>query len=131
MATKNDSELMKYEGEYDEKKLGVKLKKFAKKAGMECVYYVLLLWHTMKSPDVSLAEKTMIAGALGYFILPIDLIPDIIIGTGYIDDIGMLTMAITQISSSITTEIKHSTLKQMHDYFDFDDKDFKPKICKP
>lgn len=131
MANNSKSDLEKYQSEYDEKKLGVKLKKFAAKAGLECVYYVLLLWNTMKSPDVSIPEKALIAGALGYFILPIDLIPDIMIGVGFVDDIGMLSIALVELSSHITPAIKRKTLAELHKYFDFDDKDFSPKICKP
>ncbi len=120
--------LEKYSGQYNDSKLSSKIARFAKSAGMECVYYVLLLVSIMKSKDVPLSDKAIIVGALGYFISPLDLIPDLMIGTGYIDDAGMLYYALTTISSRITPAIRRDALKSLHKYFDFRDEDFKPKI---
>ena len=120
--------LEKYRGQYNDSKLSSKIARFAKSAGMECVYYVLLLVSIMKSKDVPLSDKAIIVGALGYFISPLDLIPDLMIGTGYIDDAGMLYYALTTISSRITPAIRRDAIKSLHKYFDFRDEDFKPKI---
>lgn len=128
MTEYNEEDLHKYEGEYSEKKLDSKLKRFAKKAGLECVYYVLLLIEAMKSDTISAKDKAIIAGALGYFILPFDLIPDIVVGVGYADDIGMLTVALTKLGTSITPDIKKAALTKLHQWFTFDDSEFSPKI---
>lgn len=34
-----------------------------------------------------------VTGALGYFVLPVDVIPDIILGAGYLDDAAVLKIA--------------------------------------
>jgi uncharacterized membrane protein YkvA (DUF1232 family) len=132
MKTNNDNSksktLEKYRGQYNDAKLSSKIARFAKSAGMECVYYVLLLVSIMKSKDVKLKDKIIIGGALGYFISPLDLIPDLMIGTGYLDDVGMLYYALTTISSQITPAIRRDAIKSLHKYFDFRDEDFKPKI---
>ena len=120
--------LGKHEGQYSETKLTSKIARFAKSAGMECVYNVLLLFKMMKSQEVSLGDKAIIVGALGYFIAPLDLIPDLMIGTGYIDDAGMLIYALNTISSKITPSIRNAAKKDLHKYFDFKDEDFHPKI---
>lgn len=41
-------------------------------------------------------------GALAYFVLPVDAIPDFIFGLGFGDDIAVLTAAITSIRGHIT-----------------------------
>ena len=40
--------------------------------------------------------------ALGYFVLPVDVIPDFVLGLGFTDDIAVLTAAITAVSAHIT-----------------------------
>jgi uncharacterized membrane protein YkvA (DUF1232 family) len=40
--------------------------------------------------------------ALGYFILPADTIPDIVLGLGFTDDIAVLTAAITAVRAHMT-----------------------------
>ncbi len=120
--------LKKYEGQYNENKLMSKLARFAKSAGMECVYYTLLLTNVIKSKEVSGVNKAIIFGALGYFIVPLDLIPDLMIGAGYIDDVGMLVYALNTVRSQITPSIRNAAIKSLHNYFDFKDEDFHPKI---
>lgn len=70
--------------------MGGNLKSLQKKAGSSVLYAVLLLYFTLQKPKVLVKAKTTIIGALGYFILPLDLIPDIALGVGYTDDLGDL-----------------------------------------
>lgn len=110
MAKKNgiltEKRLEKYQDHYAEERLWSKMKKFAARLGGKATYYVLVLYYVLQSPDVPLSNKTMILGALGYFILPLDLIPDLIPALGFTDDIAALTLAYKAIQSSITPEIK-------------------------
>ena len=75
----------------------------------------------MKTEKTPLKDKAIVIGALGYFICPIDLIPDIMIGTGFLDDASILMYALTTISSSITPEIRLDARKRLHQIFEFDD----------
>jgi len=45
--------------------------------------------------------RTALFGALAYFILPLDLIPDFILGTGFTDDIAVLWATLTAVHSHI------------------------------
>ncbi len=48
--------------------------------------------------DVPVAEKAKIAGALAYFISPIDLIPEAIVGPiGYLDDVALAAFVINSV----------------------------------
>ena len=114
-------DLKKYEGLYSEESLMTKISRFAKKAGLNTTYYVLLLYTMLISGKTALKDKAVIIGALGYFICPIDLIPDIMIGTGFLDDASILMFALTTISSSITQEIRLDARKRLHQIFEFDD----------
>jgi uncharacterized membrane protein YkvA (DUF1232 family) len=55
----------------------------------------------------ALDEKTpwrvrgILLGALAYFVLPVDAIPDLFVGIGFTDDIAVLTAAITSVSAHI------------------------------
>lgn len=48
--------------------------------------------------------RTTLLGALAYFVLPVDLIPDFIIGTGFADDVTVLFGAITLVRAHIRPE---------------------------
>lgn len=115
-------EIEKYAPHYSEEKLTVKLAKVAKKAGIKTLYGILVLYHALNSPNISLKDKAMIYGALGYFILPLDLVPDAIPFAGYADDWAALLYVIKQVLEQITPEVKQKARQQLHDWFgDFDE----------
>lgn len=102
---------------FSEEKLWGKLKKFAKKAGSSVVYAVLLLYFTLQKPEVPVKAKTIIIGALGYFILPFDLIPDVAVGVGYTDDLGALGVALFQVAMYIDDDIKNKAKEKLSEWF--------------
>jgi uncharacterized membrane protein YkvA (DUF1232 family) len=55
-------------------------------------------------PGTPRRVKLILFGALAYFILPIDTIPDIVPLFGYSDDMALLAAAITGVARSITDE---------------------------
>ena len=116
-------EMVKYAKHYDENELWEKLRRFAKKAGIKVTYAALLLYYVLKNPATSSKDRAKIIGALGYFILPIDLIPDFIPIAGYTDDLAALTWGIYCVIKSITPEVKANAAAKLHEWFgDFDDK---------
>lgn len=120
--TNMNEDLEKYSSHYDENELWEKLRKFGRKAGIKVTYAALLLYYVLKNPATSSKDRAKIIGALGYFILPIDLIPDFIPIAGYTDDLAALTWGIYCVIKSITPEVKANAAAKLHEWFgDFDD----------
>ncbi|MGN0201867.1 MAG: YkvA family protein [Candidatus Cryptobacteroides sp.] len=96
----------KYQKNYSESEFWAKLKKVARKAGVKVVYAALLLYYVLRNPATPAADRTKIIGALGYFILPIDLIPDFLPIAGFSDDLAALTWALYSVAKNVTPEVK-------------------------
>ena len=123
MKKNTPKDLKKYEKLYSEESLMTKISRFAKKAGLNTTYYVLLLYQTLISGKTPLKDKAVVIGALGYFICPIDLIPDMMFGTGFLDDASILLYALSVVANSITEDIKKEDRKKLHNLFDFEDEE--------
>lgn len=117
MSTNIPSNVESYRSHYNESDLWRKLRRVAQKAGVKVIYAALLLYYILDSPDVSITDKAKIYGALGYFILPIDCIPDIIPVAGYTDDLGVLVWALKAVTSNITPEIKAKAKGKLQEWF--------------
>ena len=87
MENLNLPDFSKYAKGFSESKFWDKLAAFAKSAGLKVVAAALLLYYVLKSEDTPRADKAKIVGALGYFILPVDIIPDFIPVAGFTDDL--------------------------------------------
>ncbi len=53
-----------------------------------------LVWRLLNDSRVPMLSKLIIPAALVYVISPVDLIPDVILGLGQLDDIGVVVLAI-------------------------------------
>lgn len=112
-----------YSKYYSENKLFMKIKKYAKKAGIKVIYAILILFYAMKKPEISLKEKLVVIGALGYFIVPIDAIPDFIPLAGFTDDFGALIFALVKIARHIDDDVKQKARTKLDSWFKNVDKD--------
>jgi len=110
-------EVVKATEHYSDEKFWDKLKKHAKKAGSSVVYAVLLLYYTLQKPEIPAKTKAIIIGALGYFILPVDLVPDFLVGMGYVDDLGALGVALLQVVMYIDDDVKFKANNKLHEWF--------------
>jgi uncharacterized membrane protein YkvA (DUF1232 family) len=113
MRKPNDIE--KYQENYSENKLLSKLSSAAKWAGAKVIYAVLLLYYVLRSPNISATDKSKIYGALGYFILPTDLVLDFIPMMGYTDDMAALLWALHTVMNNLTPEIKQQAKEKLAD----------------
>jgi uncharacterized membrane protein YkvA (DUF1232 family) len=65
---------------------------------------LLAAYYCTVDPKTPLQAKAILMGALAYFVLPIDIIPDFIVGFGYTDDATVLYAAIRSVSRYITDD---------------------------
>lgn len=106
-----------YEKHYSESSFWDKIKSVAVKAGYELINKALLLYYAMQSPSMSAKNKAIIIAVLGYFILPIDVVPDFIPGLGFADDLAALVWALKTISNNITPEVKEKAQQKCDELF--------------
>ncbi len=120
---KTPDNIEKYQGNYSESGFWDKVKKVAGKAGKKVIYVALILYYELTDENVSPKEKAVIIGALGYFILPVDLIPDVIPVLGFTDDLAALTAVYAYIKSHLTPEVKARAKSRLCEWFPDRDND--------
>ena len=114
-------EIKKYEKKYNEGDFWAKIKKFGKKIGVKPLYATFYLYYAL--PKVSILDKAIIIGSLGYFISPFDIIPDFIPVIGFMDDISALLFAFYRIVSNVkklgqNEEVSEQALARLRSIFD-------------
>lgn len=94
----------KFEKQFSDNRFWEKTKIYAIAAGELVLEPVLKLYYSAQDPDTPTWAKTTIYGALGYFISPIDAIPDIAPIIGYSDDLSVLVAATAAVAVYIKKE---------------------------
>lgn len=106
-----------YAKRFSEGRLLKKIQKFAKDAGLKVVYSVLLLFYAYRRSDTPVWAKRIIIGVLGYFISPIDMLPDLTPILGYTDDLGVLSFGLVTIAAYINDDVRITARKKLQDWF--------------
>lgn len=88
-----------------------KVKRHGVRAGRALLLNALTLYCAVLDKETPCRARWTIYLALGYFIWPIDLLPDFLPGLGYTDDMGVLVWAVTQVALHIKPE-HHNKAKQ-------------------
>lgn len=75
----------------------------AKKAARQVPFMedVVAAYYCALDKQTPLRAKGILLAALGYFVLPVDTIPDVMFGLGFTDDIAVLTAAITAVRAHL------------------------------
>jgi uncharacterized membrane protein YkvA (DUF1232 family) len=94
-----------------------KIKQSATAAGKAVILQALTLYYCSRDSDTPAWAKGIIISALGYFIFPLDAIPDFIPLTGYSDDFGALGLAIATVAVHIKDEHKAQAQEQLKRWF--------------
>lgn len=77
-----------------------KLKRFA--GLVPFVDDLVAAYYCALDPATPMRVRGMLLAALAYFILPVDLIPDMILGLGFADDAALLTAVVGLVAAHIT-----------------------------
>ena len=68
---------------------------------LQLIVRMVRAWLNGEYRDLSNKSLVILIGALLYFIMPLDAIPDFIPGVGYLDDAGVIAMALGTVKSEI------------------------------
>jgi len=107
----------KYAGNYSEDGLFSKITGCVKKAGLGLIYKALQLFYVAKNPNVPMKIRAAVVAPLGYFISPVDLIPDITPFLGFSDDAAVIAGAIAIAHMFITEEVKQNAKDTLRKIF--------------
>lgn len=102
---------------YSEPRFRQTLARAARAAGREVVEKALWLFFAARRPETPRWAKATVYGALAYFIVPLDAIPDVAPIAGYTDDLGVLTLAVGTIAAYIDAGVKEKTRRLLARWF--------------
>ena len=90
-------------------------KKLLKKAGrVPFAEELATAYYCVADPTTPPRVRGLLLGALAYFVVPIDAIPDFIAGIGYSDDAAVLAAAIALVSRHIRPEHREQARRALH-----------------
>ncbi len=114
-------EFMQYSNKFTKSEFVEKISRIAKRAGAKLVYAALILFYTLQSDKVSLKDKAIIIGALGYLISPLDVVPDAIPIAGLGDDMAVLIFVLQKVWGEVSEEVKEKAKRKLDQWFDTDE----------
>ena len=114
-------DFMKYKDRFTQSGFVEKISRIAKRAGVKLVYAALILYYILVSDRVSIKDKAIIIGALGYLISPLDVIPDAIPIAGLGDDLAVLIYVLRKIWGEVSDDVKSKAKTKLSQWFDNDE----------
>ncbi|MBQ2496084.1 MAG: DUF1232 domain-containing protein [Prevotella sp.] len=117
----NLPDFMKYKDTFSTNGFVEKISRIAKRAGVKLVYVALLLYYTLENDKVSIKDKAIIIGALGYLISPLDVVPDAIPIAGLGDDLAVLIYVLHKVWGDVSEEVKNKARAKLSMWFDTDE----------
>lgn len=109
----------KYSDNYSENNLKEKIRSVSKSLGAPVVEKVLFLYYLLTDDNSPVKGNpkliALIIGVLGYFIMPIDAIPDYILGAGYVDDIAALSSVIATVIATINKSNPNNIISRLNE----------------
>ena len=112
---------MSYSNKFTASDFIEKISRIAKRAGAKLVYAALILYYTLQSDKISVKDKAIIIGALGYLISPLDVIPAAIPIAGLGDDLAVLVYVLNKVWGNVSEEIKDKAKSKLGKWFDEDE----------
>lgn len=109
--------LEKFKRIYSESDFLKKIVLVAKRVGATATYNALKIYYTLKESELPVKDKILVMAALGYFIAPIDLIPDFLGVVGLTDDAIVLGWVTKKLGAYVTPEIEDKAKKKTEKIF--------------
>ena len=117
----NLPDFMQYKDRFSQTGFVEKISRIAKRAGVKLVYAALILYYTLESDKISMKDKAIIIGALGYLISPLDIVPDAIPIAGLGDDPTVLIFVRHKGWNEVSEEVKDKAKNKLKIWFDEDE----------
>ncbi len=102
---------------YSEPRFREKLVRVARAAGRELVEKALWLYFAARRPETPRWARATVYGALAYFIVPLDAVPDLAPVAGFTDDLSVLVLAVGTVAAYIDDGVKHRTRRVLARWF--------------
>jgi len=106
-----------YENAYSDERFWRKATRHASAAGRQALEKALWLYYAAKNPATPKWARRVIYGALGYFVLPLDAIPDLAPLMGYTDDLSVMAAALATVAYYINDDVKHQASARLQKWF--------------
>ena len=117
----NLPDFMSYSNKFTASDFIEKISRIAKRAGAKLVYAAFILYYTLQSEKISVKDKAIIIGALGYLISPLDVIPDAIPIAGLGDDLAVLVYFLNKVWGNVSEDVKEKAKPKLNKWFDEDE----------
>ncbi len=102
-----------YAGEFSEEDFWSKIKSKIKSAGLQLIYKAMQLYYATENPNCPTKVKAGIYAALGYFVTPLDFLPDFMPFAGYTDDLSAILLATMMAQAYIDDEVKEKARQKL------------------
>jgi uncharacterized membrane protein YkvA (DUF1232 family) len=79
---------------------------------------VVAAYFAMLDPQTPTAARLTLIAALAYFVTPFDLVPDFLLGLGFLDDASVLMAALGAVRTSIKDEHREAARRALADTAD-------------
>lgn len=111
------ADMDKYADEYSDESFLSKVKSAVKKAGANVIYKALQLFYVTQNPACPKKVKAAIFATLGYFIMPLDIIPDFAPIVGYTDDATAIAAALVLAHAFIDDSVRQRARETLTNFF--------------
>lgn len=96
----------KHTGHYSDRSFGRKLRTQFGKMGVKLAWKALTLFILVRQKRLNLRNRAQAIAALGYLIMPIDTVPDMIPFVGYVDDLAAIALVLNAIWRGLDKETR-------------------------
>ena len=102
---------------YSEDKFITKIKRTGLDLGFKGLHAATTLFIALKSPNMPNAQKLIIVGALGYLILPIDIVADFLPVIGLADDVLVIVKAVMSVYQHVDDDMEQQAHELLKSWF--------------
>ena len=106
-----------YAENFSEEDFWSKIKNKIKSAGLQLIYKAMQLYYATENPNCPTKVKAGIYAALGYFVAPLDFLPDFMPFAGYTDDLSAILLATMMAQAYIDDEVKEKARQKLSAIF--------------